>query len=210
MQKQPAIREATRDDLDTLVGIFCDSFARDPQLNWMIPLPRLYPDFFRLVIEGVYLPRGRIHMDTEGRAAALWLPPGERPELPGRLERARMLAELTLSKGPAPLLRIHRQGALFARRHPREPHFYLQFIGVRHRCQGQGLGSALLREGTRLCDAQESPAYLESSNSRSVPLYERHGFSVIHQQPLAKNGPTVWFMWREPAERARRAGNRRK
>ena len=200
MQKKPTIREATRDDLKTLVGIFCDSFARDPQLNWMIPLPRLYPDFFRLVIEGIYLPRGLIHIDTEGRAAALWLPPGERPGLPGRLVRARMLVELTLSKGPAPLQRIHRQGALFARRHPREPHFYLQFIGVRQRYQGQGLGSALLREGTRLCDARELPAYLESSNSRSVPLYERHGFSVIHQQALAKSGPTVWFMWREPGQ----------
>lgn len=208
MQKKPTIREATRDDLETLVGIFCDSFARDPQLTWMIPLPRLYPDYFRLVIEGIYLPRGLIHIDTEGRAAALWLPPGERPGLPGRLVRARMLVELTLSKGPAPLQRIHRQGALFARRHPRESHFYLQFIGVRQRHQGQGLGSALLREGTRLCDARELPAYLESSNSRSVPLYERHGFSVIHQQALAKSGPTVWFMWREPGQKRRKARGR--
>ena len=202
MGEKQTVREATRDDLETLVGIFCDSFARDPQLNWMIPVPGLYPDYFRMVIEDIYLPRGVIHMDTQGRAAALWLPPGERFALSLHAPRLRLLVELTLRKGPVPLQRIHRQGALFARRHPRESHFYLQFIGVRRRHQNQGLGSTLLREGLRMCDAEELPAYLESSSRRSVPLYEHHGFTVIHKQALSKLGPTVWFMWREPGQGA--------
>jgi hypothetical protein len=29
------------------------------------------------------------------------------------------------------------------------------------------------------CDRDHSPAYLESSNPKNVPLYERHGFELL-------------------------------
>jgi ribosomal protein S18 acetylase RimI-like enzyme len=45
--------------------------------------------------------------------------------------------------------------------------------------QGRGLGSALLKAGLARCDAEGAAAYLESSNPKNVPLYERHGFEVI-------------------------------
>ena len=61
-----------------------------------------------------------------------------------------------------------------------------------------GIGAALLERGTRACDDQQMPAYLESSNRLNVPLYQRHGFEVIHQQRISARGPTVWFMWRDP------------
>jgi ribosomal protein S18 acetylase RimI-like enzyme len=52
-------------------------------------------------------------------------------------------------------------------------------IGVDPVRQGRGLGSALLKHGLGQCDAQGLPAYLESSNPKNVPLYERHGFEVM-------------------------------
>ena len=60
------------------------------------------------------------------------------------------------------------------------------------------MGATLLKQGTRICDERGTPAYLESSNRLNVPLYQRHGFEVIHEQAVAKNGPKAWFMWREP------------
>ena len=93
-------------------------------------------------------------------------------------------------------LRIQKQGTLFEKYHPSEPHYYLQFIGCRHRDQGRGIGSALLKQGTRLCDEAHLPAYLESSSALNVPLYQRHGFEVIHEQTLFDGGPKVWFMLR--------------
>jgi len=109
-----------------------------------------------------------------------------------------MVVSLVLHKGPAPLWRIRQQGALFAKHHPKQPHYYLQFIGCRQRDQGQGVGAALLKQGTRICDEKNMPAYLESSNSLNVPLYQRHGFEVTHEQAVGRDGPTAWFMWREP------------
>jgi len=40
------------------------------------------------------------------------------------------------------------------------------------------------------------PAYLESSNQRDLPLYERFGFKVIQELSLPDGGPTLWTMLR--------------
>ena len=196
METSPVIRTASQDDLSTLVDTLSDSFSSDPVMNWVIPSIDLYPDFFRLIIDNVYLSRGITHLEVDGRGAALWLPPGERFEIPPRLSLLTMIARLVLRKGPGVLRRIQKQGALFDQYHPTEPHYYLQFIGCRHGAQGQGVGSALLKHGTRLCDDAHLPAYLESSSELNVPLYQRHGFEVIHEQPLVGDGPRVWFMLR--------------
>jgi len=198
MHTVPHIRNGNWDDLDTLADTLSDSFTNDPMLNWVIPRSQLYPEFFRLFIKEVYLPRGIVHMEDTGRGAALWLPPQERLQIPPRMTLVNLVLRLLLHKGPRPLWRIHRQGALFARHHPKDPHYYLQFIGCRQRDQGQGVGAALLKQGTKICDEQDMPAYLESSNSLNVPLYQRHGFEVIHEQAVTRDGPKAWFMWREP------------
>ena len=85
-----------------------------------------------------------------------------------------------------------------SRHHPKTPHYYLHAIGVRQDSQGLGLGSALLKHVTRRCDADGMPAYLESSSPRNVPLYQRHGFEVTHEEPIGEGGPPLAFMWREP------------
>jgi ribosomal protein S18 acetylase RimI-like enzyme len=52
-------------------------------------------------------------------------------------------------------------------------------LGVDPARQGLGLGSAMLKAGLARVDADHLPAYLESSNPRNVPLYERFGFEVM-------------------------------
>ena len=66
--------------------------------------------------------------------------------------------------------------------------------------RGRGIGSALLKHGTRLCDEAGCMAYLESSNIRNNPLYERFGFEVVEEKKVAEDGPTIWLM-RRPASR---------
>ena len=200
MHTIPTIRDGRLDDLETLVDTLSDSFANDPVLNWVIPRKQLYAQFFRLFIKDVHLPRGVVHLEDDGRGAALWLPPKERLEIPPRMALVDMIIKLILYEGPRPLWRIYQQGALFARHHPKDPHYYLQFIGCRQRDQGKGVGAALLKQGLKICDQEGMPAYLESSNILNVPLYQRHGFEVIHEQAVVPNGPKAWFMWREARE----------
>jgi len=197
MRGPPTVDDAGEMDRNVMARVLADAFARDPVMNWIIPLPALYPDFFRLLIGDIFAPRGIMHLERGRRGAALWLPPGERFNVPPSPQLCGLVFRLLIRKGPRPLLRIPQQGRLFDRHHPRDPHYHLLFIGCHQAAQGGGVGSALLKQGTRMCDRLGMPAYLESSNRLNVPLYQRHGFEVIARENLPGGGPTVWFMWRE-------------
>ena len=196
MDAAPEIADGQPGQLELLVDILADSFSADPVMNWIIPAPQLYPDFFRLLIRDIFLPRGVTHLDTGSRGVGLWLPPGATFDVPPSLSLVGLVVKLLLKKGPRPLWRIPQQGAVFDRHHPHEPHYHLVFVGCRKANQGQGIGSALLKQGTRICDEQHLPAYLESSSELNVPLYQRHGFEIVAEETLPKGGPHVWFMWR--------------
>ena len=93
-------------------------------------------------------------------------------------------------------------------RHPREPHYYLAFIGVEPEWQGRGLGGAVLAPVLERCDAEGMPAFLEASTPRNRALYERHRFTVTEEFTLGRGAPPQWRMWREP--RATRYGDGRR
>lgn len=198
MDTPPIVRDAQDTDLGAMVNALSDSFSLDPMFNWVFPKTELYPHFFYLLIKEVYLPRGIVHIEQEGRAVALWLPPEERYEVAPKLGLLRFGLRLIRENGLRTIWRLHQQGSVLNRQYPSEPHYYLQFIGCRHNNQGQGIGSALLKEGLGICDERNMAAYLECSNPRNVPLYERHGFETRASQVVGKNGPMVWFMWRDP------------
>lgn len=62
--------------------------------------------------------------------------------------------------------------------------------------QGRGVGSLLLRETLAEWDRERMPAYLECSNEKNLPLYERHGFRVTEEFRVARDAPMIWFMAR--------------
>jgi len=63
------------------------------------------------------------------------------------------------------------------------------------RCKGSG--STLIHNIAKRCDEMNMPAYLENSNERNLSFYQRHGFRAIREVQF-DNGPTLWFMLREP------------
>jgi ribosomal protein S18 acetylase RimI-like enzyme len=75
--------------------------------------------------------------------------------------------------------------------HPHEPHWHLAFIGVDPVWHGQGIGAALLRYALEKIDDKRLHAYLESSNPRNIPLYERHGFKVIREIRVGGSPPVI-------------------
>ena len=153
MDSPPIIRNAESADLDNLVDALSDSFAHDPMFNWVFPRSQLYPFFFHMLVKDVYLPHGIVHIEDQGRAAALWLPPQERFEVAPRLGLLKFGLKLIKQDGLRPVWRLRQQGLVFARHLPREPHYYLQFLGCRQQDQGRGYGAALLRRVRSCCPA---------------------------------------------------------
>jgi len=195
------VRRATNADADTLGRTLADAFSDDPVVSWLLPhgVPNRAWRIRRLwtVTAHGYLRAGKpCYLTDDGRGAALWAPPGAWAG-----KNAEQLRELL------PMAAVFRASSLRALRlqdqmikaHPRKPHhWYLYAIGTMAEAQGQGLGSALLREVLDRLDASGEPAYLESSNIKNVPLYERHGFTVVEEMIIEGGGPTMWRMWRDP------------
>ena len=168
-----AVHAATSEQEQAVVDVLTLAFAQDPMARWALPEAHVYLKAWPLVVRafgGRALVSGSADVADDGGGAALWLPPGLEPD-------GERLVRLTQAHSPArrlpALTEIFEQMAAF---HPREPHWYLPLIGVDPARQGRGLGSILLRHALARSDRDGVPAYLESSNSRNISLYERHGF----------------------------------
>ncbi len=189
-------------DLDEVVQTLADAFAVDPHFDWFMRADSrrdaVRHAFFRMLIGGEGLSKGRIDRPACGGAAAVWMP----FEWLGPTPLSAELQLLPLMLRTTGLARFGRLMAIRAdmdNHHPLDrPHAYLWFLGVSPAVQGRGVGSALLRAAGARLDAQRMPAYLETGTTRNVALYERHGFTVLSEHRARPDAPTMWSMWREP------------
>jgi ribosomal protein S18 acetylase RimI-like enzyme len=172
-------------------------------MTWIFPDERMrrrrLPPFFASSLRGIPRAGGAEVAVLGGRVlgAAVWLAPGAwRPPL---WRQVVALPGVALRLGSRLPVASTTYGALL-RVHPERPHWYLSGIGTDPPMQGTGVGSDLLRSRLGRCDADRLPAYLESSNERNVPFYERHGFKVVGELSIPGGGPTLWLMWRDPAD----------
>ena len=170
------VRTAGTGERDAVIAVLTLAFSVDPPSRWLFPSARSYLSTFpgfAAAFGGPAFSDGTADVTADGAAAALWLAPGAQPD---REALGSIIGSAMAARTGGPDREI---GEQMARLHPKEPYWYLPLIGVDPAHQGQGLGSALLRHGLARCDRQGRPAYLESSNIKNVPLYERHGFEVL-------------------------------
>jgi ribosomal protein S18 acetylase RimI-like enzyme len=170
------VRPAGAADHDSLLNVLMLAFSSDPCMRWTFRRPDVFLAAFKPFVTemGVGLTHDGLFLSDDGCAGALWLPPGV--EQDG--EAIGAVIERFVDDHPDPEAgeQIGREMRAF---HPHEPHWYLSMLGVDPACQGRGYGSALLKAGLARCDADGLPAYLESSNPKNIPLYERFGFEVM-------------------------------
>jgi len=188
------IETATSAEAKQTVAVLVTAFASDPAVRWIYPNPDDYlthfPEFVAAFGGGAFH-RNTAHYVEGFRAGALWLPPGAHPDE----EALQSLFDRSLAESKrGDLMAVFAQMDSF---HPSAPHWHLPLIGVDPTEQNQGLGSALLKHALQLCDNANELAYLESSNPRNIPLYQRHGFELIGE---IREGscPPIFPMTRKP------------
>lgn len=188
------VRRATEDDVPTLAGVLGRAFTDDPPLAWVFRDGATRVDrltaLFGMALVGVFLPHGEVYATRDLAGAALWEPrvtdppaaPDDDPEgFPAAMAAAGFLAE--------EVDRMQTFLGTMDDAHPKDvAHWYLGVLGADLDRQGQGIGSACMAPKLAALDAAGGPAYLESSNERNVPLYERHGFrsSASSTSPTAR------------------------
>jgi ribosomal protein S18 acetylase RimI-like enzyme len=193
-----AVSHAVRADLDPLAAALADAFADDPMMAWIYPEPDTRPahieGFMRAALE-IGFPHGHVYAAGANSAAAIWAPPDV--DLFDEQAIATLFGLLSEQLGS----RVEEVGTGLggiAEHHPHNvPHFYLFVLGTARAVQGRGVGSRMLHEILDRCDRQGLGAYLESSNGRNVPFYERHGFQVLTEVKVSEEF-IARPMWRDP------------
>jgi GNAT superfamily N-acetyltransferase len=177
------------------IRILAEAFHDDPVINWTCNHPPSLELFFQITLP-VFIPHQLTYLDPQGRGAAAWLGPHQKLKWPVKLASVAKVVRLGGLRG---LYRLLLSGSKTEHYHPKAPHYYLFAIGVTAGNKGRGIGTALITEVLRKCDAEGMPAYLENSKAENLPFYEGHGFKVQQQIRFAASAPPVWLMWREPA-----------
>ena len=168
-------------DLVELSVALATAFLNDPMMVW-IGGDRDDEARRAAMAPGSFLPalqagirRGHTNSTADQGGAAIWSPPDTKifDDIIGAMFGEAMSRHL----GAEAIARTIELGQLVSKHHPYDvSHFYLFVLGTS--TQGRSVGGELLLPVLHRCDADGLPAYLESSNSRNVGFYERHGFEV--------------------------------
>lgn len=170
------------------------AFGADPAARWSWPRADDYLRNMPLASRafgGKAFDLGTAHEIAGFAGVALWLPPGTSSDEEALTSLFERTTSAATRKDSA---KVFEQMAGF---HPREPHWFLPMIGVDPARQGQGLGDQLMAHSLARVDAERLPAYLESSNPRNIPFYERHGFEALGKIQHGSS-PAIVPMRREP------------
>jgi GNAT superfamily N-acetyltransferase len=192
------IRKASTADAAGVAATITAAFFDDPVTCWIAPDParrrQIAEPLFRLYADA-YVALDEVYTTADGQGVAVWLPPATSLLTP---EQEAAFVEAAMEIVGPEAERLGMLEETFARYHPDEPLWYLNFLATVPAHQGRGIGSAFLDVGLRRADNEGMPAYHEATTLRNRALYQRHGYvdqGVFH---LPDDGPPLWRMWREP------------
>ena len=193
--KPQSVLTANAADADAVIDIIVLAFATDPMARWCWPRSETYldimPSFTKAFGGGAFTNDSAYYTDNLS-GVALWLPPGVSAD---EEQMGRIVDDTAPAAIKDDLFQVMETMSGY---HPDEPHWYLPLIGVDPAHQGNGIGGMLLQHALQKCDAEQSLAYLESSNPRNISLYQRFGFVPLGEIQVGSS-PTLVPMLRRPA-----------
>ncbi len=205
MAPKVSLTRVTQQEIGEAVRTLVDAFTGDPLMEYLFPEHRERPEdlsrFFRVNLEYAVMV-GEIYAAPCMAGISVWAFPKDvgRPVL-SRQEDPRLRLEHIYDEGT--YRRISNLSRYFDRLH-REmlagSYFYLMFLGVISTQQGKGTGSQLIRPLLERADLKKAPCLLDTMNERDLAFYRKHGFEVILEHMVCKDGPLTWTMLRKPQE----------
>jgi ribosomal protein S18 acetylase RimI-like enzyme len=172
------------------------AFVADPLARFLWRDPEQYLTNFPAFMKALgtsSIADGNVHYVEGYLGAALWLPPDV------HLDMDPLGAILQRTAAPGAQEDMFATLEQMGRYHPSEPHWYLPTIGIDPTQQGKGYGSALLSHALIACDRDRKLAYLEASNTKNIPLYQRYGFELLGTIKVG-TAPSVFPMLRKPRQ----------
>lgn len=197
MHIQPEILPVVKSQIGELSTMLAEAFQDDPVIRWFFPKEGSWhqkvSQFFALHLKQK-IRHKTAFTNCELSGCAMW-------DAPINLDRSaweKLEFKLNLIKIHGfDMGRVAKGRQVFEGVHPHFPHWYLSVLGVSPSRQGQGIGTALVRQTLANCDREGLPAYVETAHEKGLTFYTRLGFDVTGEYQLPK-GPLIFTMLREP------------
>ena len=177
-----------------IVDILSKSFGDNKSINYLVKQDSKRKKRIEGLMQycfDICLVKGQIFISDDENACALILHPERKI---GTIKE--MLLELKLAINCIGLSRSYKvlkREKLIKQNQPKEPFYYLWFIGVAPEAQGKGIGSALIEEVFIKYNEETRPFYLETSVVKNLSWYEKYGFKIFKELDL---GHKLYLMLR--------------
>lgn len=104
--------------------------------------------------------------------------------------------QLAIAVGEAVIMRMETYMQIKAAHKPKQPHFYVNALGVMPKSQGIGIGKALMAELHKMSEEspQSSGVALDTENEQNLNFYQKLGYSVSTVTNV--DNVKTWFMFR--------------
>jgi ribosomal protein S18 acetylase RimI-like enzyme len=189
--------------VEPLAQLLARAFVQDPLYEYAFPDHRTRASLASWEMRGLLrygLRFGEVAALPSMVGCAVWLPPGQTDFTEARTAEVGMqaLGEHIGQEAHKRLGHFNEATEVVHRSLQPSPHWYLFLLGIDPGFQGQGIGSRLIVPMLTKADQTHLPIYLETTNRRNLPFYEKHGFEARLHERLGSDGPTVWYMVRKP------------
>lgn len=169
-------------DKELIVDILAKSFNDNKSVNYIVKQDERRESRVKKLMEysfDVCYLFGDVFVSEDRKGCALIVMPDKKKTT---LKSVVLDAKLVLSViGLSNVKKAMSREAAINKLHPKEPFYYLWFIGVEPSDQNKGIGSVLMQDIIIESWAKRRPIYLETSTLKNIPWYEKFGFTIYHK-----------------------------
>ena len=189
------MRKAEPSDKDLIVQILTKSFEANQSVNYIVKQDKKrikrIESLMDYSFEICYL-FGDVFLSDDKKACALILYPDKKKT---SIKSILLDAKLIFSSvGLSNIKKTMHRETTIKKLQPKEPMYYLWFIGVDPDYQSEGIGSRLLEDIIQDSNQRKRSIFLETSTLKNIPWYKKFGFYIYNELELSYK---LFFLKRE-------------
>ena len=174
--------DANYDDKNLILEILTESFKNNRSVNYITGASESNQKRVRALMDysfEVCHQFGDIYLSDDRNAVALVLYPEQKKT---NLSTVVLDVKLVLNCiGISNIGKALKRESSIKKLQPKDPMYYLWFIGVHPDKQGKGIGSQLMSELILESQKMKRPIYLETSTLTNIPWYKKFGFDIYNE-----------------------------
>ena len=174
--------KASRNHKSRVIEILTKSFEDNQSVNYIVKQDSKRAERIKALMDysfEVCFMFGEVYLSDDQKGCALILYPDQKS-----FSIKSILMDVQLLLNAIGLTRVgkamSRETAIKSN-YPKDPIYYLWFLGVINSDQNKGIGSQLLKEIIIDSQKQHKPIYLETSTIKNIPWYKKFGFSIYNE-----------------------------